>query len=391
MAAASQPGLVPFDSIAAATPFWQALQEGGVTTPFQRLDWIAAWCRHASPALGETPLFVGLAGERGEPALLFPFGVVRQNGLRVARWLGGDHANFNLGLIGPSPAAAMAPAAMQRLLRDAGQRAGVDVFLLERMPRRWDGISHPLATLPGTFPSVDQGFRGPLGPDGEAVIQSRYSSASRRTVRKKEQRLAEHGEIRIVHARTPAEAGRLLDAYLAEKAKWFRERGIDDPFAAPGVHDFLLAAALAGMSAGHPAIDLYGYEVGGRLLAVTGGAAHAGRFSMMFTGIADDELTRFSPGEQLSLAVVADLCARGFHTVDFGVGDTAYKHRLCPEEETLFDVAVAVSAKGRAAAAAWTGLRRLRREAKRSPRIRAAVERLRRLKARASGAKGGED
>jgi CelD/BcsL family acetyltransferase involved in cellulose biosynthesis len=378
-------GPVLFDSIAAATPFWRALEARGVLAPFQRLDWAAAWCRHASPPRGEQPLLVGLAGTDGRPALLLPFGVTRRRGLNIAAWLGGDHANFNFGLLDPAAAAGLSAESVRTLLREAGRKAGVDAFLLQQMPESWNGLDHPLRRLPGTFASVDQGFRGPLGPDPDAVIQSRYSSASRRTVRKKEQRLAEQGEIRFIHAATPAEAARLLDFYLAEKARWFRTRGIDDPFAEPGIRAFLLAATLSGIGTDRAALDLYGYEVGGKVLAVIGGAAHARRFSMMFTGIADDPLARFSPGEQLSLAVVAELCRRGFDMVDFGVGDTAYKHRLCPDDEPLFDLALPVTLRGRAAATAWRGLRLLRREAKRSPRIRAAVERFRRLKARATG------
>jgi CelD/BcsL family acetyltransferase involved in cellulose biosynthesis len=330
--------------------------------------------------LGQRPLFVGVAGADGRPLALLPLGVVRRRGGLVAQWLGGSHGNFNLGVLDRSAPSRLTPPVLRALLVAAGRQAGIDAFLLTQMPYRWDGLDNPLAGL-GGITSVERGYRGRLGPDAEAVLKERLSASARRNLARKERRLADHGEIRLLRAQSPAEAERLLNVYLTDKAVWFRRRGIVDPFAAPGIREFLTAAAQGGVTDGNPAIELYGYEVGGDLLAVLGGAVADGRFCCMFIGMIEGELARFSPGQQLAVSVVADLCARGFQMFDLGVGDTAYKLRLCPEEEPLFDLALPVSLRGRALAAGWTAMRHARRAAKRSPAIRAAIDRLRHAKA----------
>jgi CelD/BcsL family acetyltransferase involved in cellulose biosynthesis len=381
-----------FESVQAAGPFWTVLAQDAVLTPFQRPEWVAAWCRHVSPTLDEQPLLVGISGRDGHPLAMLPLGVVRRRGVRTAHWLGGTHANFNLGVMDRTAPERLTPRVLRALLMAAGRKAGVDAFLLTQMPYSWDGLRNPLAAL-GAFPSVERGYLGRLGPDAEAVLKAKLGANSRRNFARKERRLAEHGEIRFFRARTPAAVERLLDSYLTEKAEWFRRRGISDPFAAPGVRAFLTDAALTGLAEDRAAIELYGYEVGGAVLAVVGGAPANGRFCCMFLGMIEGELARYSPGHQLAMAVVADLCARGFEIFDLGVGDTAYKLRLCPEEEPLFDLALPVTLRGRAVAAGWTAMRHARRHAKRSPAVRAAVHRLRSLKAKAGmedGA-GGDD
>lgn len=383
------PPLRLFDNLQAAVPFWNVLASCAVTTPFQRFDWVAAWCRHASPPLGERPLLIGITAEDGRPLGLLPLGLTRQSGVVVARWLGGTHGNFNFGIWDPAAAQQLDEPILRALLAAAAHKAGIDAFLLTQMPPRWNGLDNPLSRL-GGFPSVERGYRGALGPDAEAVIRERLSSKARRGLHRKERRLADHGAVRVLWAQTPAEVERLLGSYLAEKGAWFRRNGIADPFAGPGIAAFLEDAATSGLAENSPAIELYGYEVGGEILAVLGGAAADGRFCSMFSSMTDGELARYSPGLQLAVAAVSDLCRRGFTVFDLGVGDTSYKLQLCPEEEPLFDLAIPVSLRGRAVAAGWTALRRVRRLAKQSSVVLRAVERLRRLKA-APAAESRED
>jgi CelD/BcsL family acetyltransferase involved in cellulose biosynthesis len=383
------PPLRLFDSLQAAAPFWNVLGDHAVVTPFQRFDWLAAWCRHASPHRGERPLLVGIAGTDGRPLGLLPLGVTRRGGARVAQWLGGSHGNFNFGIWDPA-AQRLEGRVLRALLAAAGREAGIDAFLLTQMPPQWSGMNNPLLRL-GGFPSVERGYRGRLGPDPDAILAEHLSTKARRSLHRKERRLAEHGVVRVLRAQTPAEAARLLDSYLAEKGAWFRRHGIPDPFAEPGVVAFLGEATTNGLADGRPAIELYGYEVGGEILAVLGGAADGNRFCSMFSSMTEGELARYSPGLQLAVAVVSDLCRRGFTMFDLGVGDTPYKLQLCPEEEPLFDLAVPVSLRGRGVAAGWAALRRARRRAKQSPAVLAAVGRLRRLKASSAGHPRGKD
>ena len=83
--------------MAAAEPHWRAL-EGGLATPYQRYDFLKLWQQHVGSAAGVTPFIVVGLQRGGEPLFLWPFGRRRLGRLRVAEFLGGKHANFNMAL-----------------------------------------------------------------------------------------------------------------------------------------------------------------------------------------------------------------------------------------------------------------------------------------------------
>ena len=66
-----------------------------------------------------------------------------------------------------------------------------------------------------------------------------------------------------------------------------------------------------------------------------------------------------------------DALARGFETVDLGVGEARYKRETCEIEEPLRDLALGVSALGRVAAPLYLGLRAAMGAIKRHPALHA--------------------
>ena len=88
-----------FDDMAAAEPVWRALEQGHcIATPYQRYDFLHLWQRHVGAPAGVEPFIVVGFNAAGAPLFLWPLGCHRVFGLRVAGFLGGKHANFNMGL-----------------------------------------------------------------------------------------------------------------------------------------------------------------------------------------------------------------------------------------------------------------------------------------------------
>src|SRR5258708_34762100 len=83
-----------------AESVWRGLeQSNGFSTPYQRFDFLAAWQRRVGEREGIRPFIVIAYDKDRQPLLLLPLGVKRESGARVARFLGGKHATFNMALL----------------------------------------------------------------------------------------------------------------------------------------------------------------------------------------------------------------------------------------------------------------------------------------------------
>ena len=100
------------------------------------------------------------------------------------------------------------------------------------------------------------------------------------------------------------------------------------------------------------------------------GALPAGRrlSGLVISYDGDPEIAVASPGEWLLSEVARDAMARGFETLDLGVGASRYKGAVCEIEEALVDASVGVTALGRLAASIFLVWRRASGEIKRRPR-----------------------
>ena len=363
--------------LAAAEAPWRALEREGVLSPYQRFDWISAWQRHVGAAAGITPLIVLGLGEAGEPLFLLPLGKSRLGPFTVARFLGGKHANFNFGPWRRDgiPAGALA-AVLARLKAEAPE---IDALALLNQPERWEGVANPFAALGGQ-PSPSFGYRFTLdGRSYEEIVASQLGRDSRRTLRKKENRLKQLAGYRYARARTPAEVDRYFQAFFAQKAGRLAEQGIDNSLGSPEATSFLREACHHGLGKGSPTIELHGLETEAEVLAVFGCINDVRRFCSMFNSYTLSDNARQSPGLILMLHVIKDCAERGAAIFDLGVGEAHYKTHFCNEPEPLFDSFVGLSARGRMLAPALMLGGRLKRAAKRSPVLMRFAARLRRI------------
>jgi len=149
-------------------------------------------------------------------------------------------------------------------------------------------------------------------------------------------------------------------------------------FAAPGMREFITAAATADLANGAPAIELYAASVGDTILATYAGLVSSGRFCAIFNSIIRNELARESPGQLLLFNLVRLSCERGLTSFDLGVGEAAFKQLFCDEPEPLFDSFLPLTPAGQVAAAACRLQFVLKRRIKRSPAVWAKIQALRR-------------
>ncbi len=370
-----------FEDMAAAEPVWRRLEDGrALATPYQRFELLAAWQTHVGARTGVAPFIVTAFDRAGEPLFLWPFGRTQKGALKVVRFLGSKHANFNVGLWRRDALAALTAPDLRDIFERVGD-AGVDLFVLLSQPHAWDGVANPFGLLPQQ-PSVDMSARLSLAGAGAHASEHGLTRSMRSRLRGKERKLHSLDGYRYVRAATAEEIDRLLESFLTLKSRHMAAQGLANVFAEAGVPEFLRHACHGKLVDGRPLIEIHALEGGGEVLALFGATVDDYRFSSMFNTYTLGEQARHSPGLVLLMHMVADCADRGVRSFDIGVGRAHYKSFFCREAEPLFDTFLPATPRGRAAASAFGLAFAAKRVIKQNRALWAAVQALRRLGAR---------
>ncbi|HET7847684.1 MAG TPA: GNAT family N-acetyltransferase [Pseudolabrys sp.] len=371
-----------FDTFEAAEPSWRMLErQNALATPYQRHEFMALWHHHIGGAAGVTPFIVVGFSRRNSPLFLWPLGRRKLAQVRIVEFLGGKHANFNMGLWHRQVASTVDDIDIKASLAQIKSEA--DALLLRNQPLTWQGATNPFALLPHQH-SADSGFSGALSPDFESLLRARTNSVMRKKMRKKLRALSEFGAVKFERVADVHAARRVLDTFFKQKSERMHARGISDVFAAAEVRRFLEALAVARTAGGERLIELYCLSVGGVIVATFGGIVGGGRFCGMFNSIVSGRLSHESPGELLLHNLVRDCCERGLSTFDLGVGQAQYKNLFCSNADPLFDSFLPLTAAGTVVTRAAQAAAAAKRLIKHTPALWSIVRGARRLRARAS-------
>jgi CelD/BcsL family acetyltransferase involved in cellulose biosynthesis len=369
-----------FDHMAAAEPFWRALERDGAwATPYQRFDLLAAWQHHVGAPKGIIPFIVVGFDAAGQPLFLWPLGRKRMGPITTAGFLGSKHASFNLGLWRRDLAAAVSESDIRNLLAQlAISREPVDLLALYSQPLAWAGIANPFAPLPRQVSAEDGSC---LNLPAAGGMERAVSPAMQSRLRGKERKLKKLAGYRYIQAQSAADIDRLLEAFFALKAVHMRAQGLTNVFAEPGVAAFVRQACHIRLADGRPLIEVHALECDAEVLALYGAVVDAYRFSAMFNTYTLSRHARHSPGLILLRHMIGACAERGARSFDIGVGRAHYKSFFCKEPEPLFDTFLSLTSRGRLAAPAFRATFVAKRMIKTKPALWAAVQFMRRFRA----------
>jgi CelD/BcsL family acetyltransferase involved in cellulose biosynthesis len=371
---------------------WRDLERRASVSVYQSFDWIDCWIDAATGPQHIRPALVAIRHE-GELVAILPLGIERVGPLRVARFLGGEHANIRMGLFAPAFATFLTPATTDELLRRvAAAMRGVDLFDLDAQPVRWAGLENPLAAHPEARPArCDVGVMR-LEPDFTKVLAAHRGAKKTKKRRWQANTLAPVGGSQLRRAASEDEALAILDAYFQQKSAWFSEQGIADSFAEPGVADFFRALVKRRWVGGDSAlIELDALEFDGGIRAIFGSGALSGRLSGYFMSVSNDDWRRVSPGELMLYEVIAVSCGRGLTSFDLGRGDERYKASWLDENEPHVRAIVPVTLAGRVATRLLRAIDHLERTIRDNPKLWQMAKKIRRWRGRAEKPAGDAD
>lgn len=368
-------GIDIFHDIAGVEAIWRALEgEGAVLTPYQHFDFLAAWQTHIGAATGVAPLIVVARDARGRPLALWPFGVRRESGVRVACFLGGKHVTFNMPACRRDFFTGARRDDIDAMLDAIAADGGADVLALTRQPRQWQGLANPMALLPGQA-SVNDCPLMPIGTD--AAPAGLISSSFRRRLKSKEKKLQALPGYRYLQADSDADIARLLDAFFVIKPQRMALQKLPNVFADPGVEAFIRSACHTRLAIGGHAIDIHALVCDAEVIAIYAGVADGDRFSMMFNTYTLSGNAHFSPGLILMRHIVDHYAALNYHALDLGIGSDDYKRLFCKSDEAIFDSFIGLNGRGKAAARGLSALNRLKRVVKHNPALMKAAQTVR--------------
>lgn len=359
----------------AAEPIWRSLEVSQFSTPYQRFDFLSAWQRHVGTGEQLEPGIIVARDAQRQPLLLLPLAIGTESGVRVARFMGGKHATFNMALWQREFAASATRADLDALVRGVSELpARIDVLAFTRQPRHWHNLQNPMVLLPNQ-PSVNGCPLMEITPG--AKPSDRISNSFRRRLKGKERKLEVLPGYRYCVGSTDTEINRMCDAFFTIKPLRMAAQKLPNVFADAGVEDFLREVCLTPLTGGGRAIEIHGIECDAEVIAIFAGVADGHRFSMMFNTYTMSESARYSPGLILMRDIIDYYAERGYTSLDLGIGSDDYKRLFCKSDEPIFDSFLPLTTRGRMAAIGMSSLARAKRFVKQTPALSRPVQMLR--------------
>lgn len=336
-------------------------------TPYQRFELLNAWQQTVGKHEGAVPFIVIASDSENRPLLLLPLVVGRENGAKVARFMGGKHPTFNMALWRRDFAETATKAELDALISAIrAQPDGVDVLAFTQQPQQWRNITNPLALLAGQ-PSTNACPLMTMTPGCKP--EERISTSTRRRLRNKERKLQALPGYRYLVATSDTDINRLLDAFFIVKPQRMALSKLPDVFSDTATKTFVRDACLATLPNGERAIELHALECDGELISIFSCVADGERFSTMFNTYTISDNARYSPGLILLRYMIDHFGELGYRSVDFGVGSDEYKLTFCKEDEPLLDAFIPLTARGRFAALGMSSLTHAKRLVKHNPAL----------------------
>lgn len=350
------------DGLAAVEPAWRELEARSVFTPYQRFDWIKAYLdADFSP---REQIAVMMLSKDQRPVAILPFEIVSRFGVRVAQIIGMPISNGDGLVFDPAYADALRVETLGQCLADLP----ADIVNFHCVASQIGAVPNPLAALGGS-PAPDNFYANELAPGDAPYIEHSLPHKRRTNIRRSQRRLEEgFGAVELRRAATEAEVDEILSVFLDQRGKRFEQMGVENIFAGPAFRRFFRSLAIAGLGDPRPAISLHGLYAGDRIVATSIGTYGPHHYSQYINSTDYSEASRYSlMGVTLSL-LVDKLRADGITGFDMGLGDFDYKTNWT-HRETVFDIIVPVSVKGRLAAPILRSARAAKRKIKQTPAL----------------------
>jgi CelD/BcsL family acetyltransferase involved in cellulose biosynthesis len=310
----------------------------GIHAPPQHPLWVREWV-----AANRSDALIVTVRDEDRIVSMLPLEVTREGPFRVARFIGGRHANGNFVARIRHGTAKIERHAIADAVRQA--RPDIDLMALERQNPVHEGVPNFLGGL-ATTRSPNISLAVDLEGGFEGVLSRKNGKRKRRKQKLQIRKMDEAGGWRLIKAATPDEVDRLIEAFFTLKAARFRKKGIPNTFASPEIQAFFRNLFISALDEKTPPFTLYGLEVAGEICGIHGFSVTRDSIVCDFGAIREDDL-QISPGFFIDYWAIEEACEEGRRLYDLSVGDEPYKRSWCDVETWQFETLLPLTIRGR--------------------------------------------
>lgn len=311
---------------------WTSLLQGPQASPFQSARWLSTWYETLGRLPGHEPLLVEVRdAETQSIAMALPLVILRTGAHTTIAFADLETTDYNAPLLGPAAPrtrrdARSAWRAITRALPEA------DVVFLDKMMPEIAGRPNPLALAASTGRTRILGTEVQIGPDYETWLRG-FARKDRKEMARLWRVFLREPEAAFVQASTPEEAEEIFDLIEREQASRMAAMGQLYRLGDGGYAELYRKLVAGGMEDGTAVLT--GLKSGGTWIAGLLTLVDGHRCVTLRLAFAAERDSRFAPGRLLMERTMRALHAAGYHTINLGFGDHAYKQRLHAEPLVL--------------------------------------------------------
>ena len=342
--------------------FWLELEKSGLQSPAQSHTFVADWVQ--SQAIPVDDQIYATASLQGQPLALLALE-------KSSRWGASLYRPF-----APAHSGSCAPLVNEDLMRTLPPQARYAMWerMLNLLPKT-DIVLHPCIVEPG-----EDGAELYAGLGERILAETLYRvqfesweecdrqqrTRSRRKHDKQQgARLEAMGEVTFEELGPGDDVAEPLRTLFDHKAVRFAEQGISNPFAGRSVQDFYKGLFAEGRDL---SARMHVLRLNGRIVSVRYHLVHQDRLFTLITSMSPDPAVQNgSPGKQNMLRVMQTIFNDGVAYCDMGAGFSDEKRHWCNIRLPLYHHYHARTPYGRACAASWRTIHRLKARLKSSP------------------------
>lgn len=356
-----------YRSLASVEPVWRELESRVVMTPYQRFDWIDAYCKAGFDVPQEIAILV--LSSNGCAIALLPLGVSRRFGVRQAQIIGMPISNSDGLIYDPNYAQKLTPEALKSAFASLDTaEVKVDFISFHCLVKEWQGHSNPLLAFEHA-PAPNNLYLGEFKAADSPFLNNVLPHKRRDNIRRSQRRLADtYGSLTVRVAESVQDIEHMHAAFIAQRGERFRLMGVENVFAHETFQTLFRALAIASLGQPTPAFRYHALCAGEEIIATSLGISTATHYSQYISSTSTGPASKHSlMGVMLSL-LLDQLQAEGIRTFDMGLGDFGYK-TAWTRATTVYDSVIPVSAVGKLAAPILLAARNAKRIIKQTPAL----------------------
>lgn len=302
---------------------WGELEQRGIFTYFQTRAWCLSWLTQVGSKIQASAVIVVGLREDGSAALVLPLQIRKKHGFLVLEFLSAPHASYGFGLFDEafleSEAQHWFEQHFDALLNMMPRH---DTVYLRDLPETMLGYRNPLLPF-ARLRGANRAYMMALNSNFEYLLNEKRGAETLRSMRKRDKRLADAGELNFSLPNNATELKVTLERMFSDHEQRLAETGVRGVYG-PIERNFLSGLADSDLH-GAFALKPYTLSLNGEAICILSGGRACNVFWAMITSLADGPWRKHSPGDYTLRHVIAAQCADGLSLFDFATGDSDYK------------------------------------------------------------------